>query len=186
MITPHLGSAKSWKLSAIASIVLSIIWLYSVASTGVSAANSPLQQQSQTTATLTAGEVVERELAGNAVHHYKFSLPAGQYLRLSIEQKGVAIISTLLGSGGEKLIEADYAGKESLSVIAPLGDGKPSNYRVEVRSRLRGNQFGQTGQTNPASQPGRYVIKIEEQRPATPRDEDRVKAERMVADATQL
>ncbi|MEK7829815.1 MAG: tetratricopeptide repeat protein, partial [Acidobacteriota bacterium] len=150
---------------------------------GVSAAGYPNQIQSQNLVTLSPGEIVERELSGDAVHLYQFSLPAGHYLRLSVEQKGVAIVSTIFGSGGEKLIEADYIGKESLSVIAPMNEGKPSTYRVEIRLRQRGFQTSQIGQQGQA---GSYLIKIEEQRPATPRDEDRVKAGRIVAEATQL
>ena len=82
---PHLNFAKGRKLPAInthnncsltigLTLVLttfSIIWLYPNIVSGVSAAH---QSQSQNTTTLTTGEFVERELVGDAVHRYQFSL----------------------------------------------------------------------------------------------------------------
>lgn len=189
---PYLNSAKCQKriavktrnnrslaicLTIISTIILITCKLHTISLIGVSAASYSNQFQSQNTNTLTPGEVIECELVGEVVHRYQFSLPSRNYLRLSVEQKGVAIVSSLFGSDGEKLIEADYLGKKSLSVIAPLAEGKPSTYRVEIRARARGNHQGQSG---------RYIIRIEEQRLAMPRDTDRVKAERMVAEATQL
>lgn len=133
--------------------------------------------QSQITKPILLGEVIEGELARDATHRYHFTLPSGQYLRLSVVQKDVAIVTALLTSEGVKLAEADYVGKENVSVIAPLADGKPTTYQVEIRARLRGGK---------AAQVGHYVLRIEEQRPATSRDNDRVKAERMVDNATRL
>ncbi len=164
------------KSLSLTSIILLASWVYSANGIGASAASYSNQSLPQNAAILTIGDVVERELVGTATHRYQFSLQAGHYLRLSVEQKELAIVTTLFDSNGARLIEADYVGKENVSVIAPLAEGKPSDYHVEVRARLKGNQSGPMG---------RYVIKIEEQRPATVRDEDRVKAERMVADATQ-
>jgi hypothetical protein len=147
---PYLNSAKGQKRIAvktrnnrslaicltITSTIILITWLHTISLIGVSAASYSIQFQSQNTNTLTPGEVIERELVGEVVHHYQFSLPSGNYLRLSVEQKGVAIVSSLFGPGGEKLIEADYLGKKSLSIIAPFAEGKPSTYRVEIRARV--------------------------------------------------
>lgn len=164
------------KSLSLASIILLASWLYSANRIGASAASYSNQSLPQNAAVLTVGAVIERELVGTATHRYQFSLHAGHYLRLSVEQKELAVVASLFDSNGVKLMEADYVGKENVSVIAPLSDGKPSDYHVEVRARLRAKQ----------SRPvGRYVIKIEEQRPAAARDEDRVNAERMVADAMQ-
>ena len=164
------------KSLSLASIILLASWLYSANRIGASAASYSNQSLPQNAAVLTVGAVIERELVGTATHRYQFSLQAGHYLRLSVEQKELAVVASLFDSNGAKLMEADYVGKENVSVIAPLSDGKPSDYHVEVRARLRAKQ----------SRPvGRYVIKIEEQRPAAARDEDRVNAERMVADAMQ-
>ncbi|HQR33628.1 MAG TPA: CHAT domain-containing tetratricopeptide repeat protein [Blastocatellia bacterium] len=160
---------------ALTSLSLFAFWLHWAMVAGASAASN--LSQSQGTKLVIPGEVIDSQLTSDAVHRYHFTLPSGQYLRLSVAQKDVAIVTTLLTSEGVKLVEADYIGKENVSVIAPLADGKPTTYQVEIRARSRNVKIAQVGH---------YVLRIEEQRPATARDEDRVKAERMVAQATQL
>ena len=155
-------------------IFLSIFWLHLVFSATTSAASFPSTTEtlSQSATLLAPGEAVERDLSGDAVHQYRFSLPAGHYLRLTIEQKGVDVVAVLFQANGEKMLVADYAGKQSLSIIAAASSEKPATYQVEIRARLSG-------------QSGRYLVRIEEQRPATPRDADRVNAERLIAEATE-
>lgn len=144
---------------------------------GVSAADLRNDPIAENLTTLAPGDVIERDISSTTLHRYQISLPAGQYLRLSVDQKEETVISSLMDSAGATLIEANYAGKENLSVIAPRAAGDVSTYQVEIRTRLSGKKIGQLA---------RYIIKIEEQRPATSRDEDRIKAERMVAEATRL
>ncbi|MFN0109508.1 MAG: CHAT domain-containing protein [Blastocatellia bacterium] len=178
---PHLDSAKGRKPSVanaafnrvvaigltIVSIICCGIWLSSVK---VSASQSSFQHL----ATLVPGETLRREFDAEAVHRFQVSLPANHYLRLSVEQRDVALISSLFDTRGQKLIEANYGGKERLSVIAPSNQGDPSIYQLEIRARFHSTQSGY------------YLLKIEERRPAISRDEDRVKAERLVAEASQL
>lgn len=193
---PHLNSAKSLRLFALnvqiqhslrkrrvefgrltiglsLLIFLSILGLHVMFDTAASASNLQLTTASfsQSATLLAPGEAVERELSGDAVHQYRFSLPAGHFLRLTIEQKGVDVIAVLFLANGEKVMVADYAGKQSLPVIAANSEAQ-AIYRVEIRSRLSG-------------QSGRYLVRIEDQRPATPRDADRVNAERLVAEAME-
>lgn len=138
------------------------------------AANLPSTTEDpfQTATLLVPGEAIEQELPVAAVHKYRFGLQAGHYLRLTIEQKTVDVVSTLFDAGGKKLIHADYAGKQSLSVIAAADSKQSGAYQVEIRARLR-------------SLSGRYLIKIEEQRPAIERDADRLEAEKLVAEANE-
>ncbi len=195
---PHLNSAKGLKLFSLnvqmrhplqkrrvefgrltiglgLSIFISIFWLHSVFGAKTSAANLPVTTDNftQNATPLVPGEAVERELSGGTVHQYRFLLPAGHYLRLTVEQRAMDVVTTLLGANGEKLLVADYAGKQSLSVIAATGSEKPVTYQIELRARLRG-------------QTGRYLVRIEEQRPAIPRDANRVKAERLIAEANEV
>lgn len=196
---PHLGSAKGWKLysfnvkkqhspvkrcvkfdSLTASLSLlifsSIFLLHAVFGTATAAANpfsfSTTQNLSKNSTLIAPGANIERELPAGAVHYFHFSLPAGHYLRLTVEHKAVDIVATLFGPNGEKASMADYAGKQSLSVIAPVNDDKSETYHVEIRAALQ-------------SQFGHYLVRIEEQRPATPRDTDRIKAEKLVAEANE-
>lgn len=129
-----------------------------------------IQSGAQPVQKLLFGEAIERNITGGEVHHYKFSLENGQYLRLAVEQHGVDVVTSLLGADGEPLIVADSAGKETLSVIA----SETTVYRVVVRPRQRN------------ASAGRYVIRIEEQHPATPLDEFRINAEKLMAEGLQL
>ncbi|MBL8186825.1 MAG: CHAT domain-containing protein [Acidobacteria bacterium] len=143
-------------------------------SANTAAANLPsiTEDPSQTAVLLIPGEAREEEFSPGAVHKYRFELTAGHYLRLTIEQTTVSVVSTLFDTNGQKIAAVDYAGKQSLSVIASADPAKSESYQVEIRSRLR-------------NQSGRYLIKIEEQRPATARDAERVDAEKLVAQANQ-
>lgn len=194
---PHLKSAKGQKLFVLnvqiqhplrkrrvefvrPTIGLSLcmfmflLGLHFVFSANTAAANlaSTAEDPSQIAVLLIPGETSEQELSPGKVHKYRFGLSAGHYLRLTVEQKTVSVVSTLFDTNGKKMAAVDYAGKQSLSVIAGANSTKSETYQVEICSRL-------------LNQSGRYLIKIEEQRPATPRDADRIEAEKLVAQANQ-
>jgi len=155
-------------------IFISTLYLPPVFISNTSAANLPSTPQDhfQTITLLVPGEAIEQELSVAAVHKYRFGLPAGHYLRLTVEQKTFDVVSTLFDADGQKVTFADYAGKQSLSVIAAADSKQSGEYHVEIRARLQ-------------SQSGRYLIKIEEQRPAIPRDADRLEAEKLVVEANE-
>src|SRR5688572_25319799 len=46
---------------------------------------------------LVAGAPVERELAGGQVHAYRMMLATGQYLQVTIEQRGIDVVGALRG-----------------------------------------------------------------------------------------
>lgn len=128
------------------------------------------QSPSQSVRHLSLGDIVEQEIGGGETHYYQFTLEAGQYLQLVLEQRGVDVVTSLLTSAGERIIEADNPGRESLSVIAE----QMTSYRLEVRPRHQ------------KAAAGRYLIWIAQQRVATQADRDRVTAEKLVYDATRL
>lgn len=123
---------------------------------------------------LVLGDPVERSIAGGDVHRYRIALSAGEFARIIVEQRGVAVVSAILTSNGEKLIEADNAGRESLSLFANAEPGQLLEYTVEVRARQ---------QSAPA---GKYTIRIEQQRAVRPQDQDRIAAEKLVWEGAQL
>jgi CHAT domain-containing protein len=129
-----------------------------------------IQSEDKSEKNLLFGEVVEQSISGGETHYYRVSLEAGQYLRLGLEQRGVEVVTTLIGRDDVPVIEVDSAGKETLSLIAP----EASVYRVTVRARQR------SGVT------GRYLIRIEEQRTAAPQDQTRIEAERLTAEGARL
>src|SRR6185312_11262160 len=50
---------------------------------------------------------IEREIVGGDAHSYHVMLTMGQYLRVVVEQKGMDVVVTLFGPGGQKITEVD-------------------------------------------------------------------------------
>jgi CHAT domain-containing protein/tetratricopeptide (TPR) repeat protein len=125
-------------------------------------------------ATLEPGQPIERELGGGEYHTYRIALVAGQYARIMVEQRGIEVALTLFGPDDKALSEVDnqdgMQGPEVISLVAATS----GRHRLEVRSPEK---------QAPA---GRYEVKIEELRAATPQDESRVAAQRALTEARRL
>jgi CHAT domain-containing protein/Tfp pilus assembly protein PilF len=123
---------------------------------------------------LVVGTPQERELKGGERHVYRLVLAADQYLRLVVEQHGIDVVVRLFGPDGRQLVEMDSPtgtqGAETVSFIADVG----GTYRVEIAPLER------------EAAPGRYIVRIEELRPATETDRTRLAAERAFAEAELL
>jgi CHAT domain-containing protein/Tfp pilus assembly protein PilF len=123
---------------------------------------------------LVVGTPQERELKGGERHVYRLVLAADQYLRLVVEQHGIDVVVRLFGPDGRQLVEMDSPtgtqGAETVSFIADVG----GTYRVEIAPLER------------EAAPGRYIVRMEELRPAAERDRTRLAAERAFAEAELL
>lgn len=120
----------------------------------------------QTQEVLEQGRVIERELAGGQVHTYQIPVTFGQYLRVTVEAPRLSVVVSMFTPAKEKIVE-NSAGKYipwGVSTIARLS----GSYRIEVTSPDASNARGS------------YSINVEELRPATSDDENRVAAERAV------
>jgi CHAT domain-containing protein/Tfp pilus assembly protein PilF len=139
-----------------------------------SASERGAAQSAQESISLEPGKPVERELSGGQSHFYKIAMTSGQYLRITVSQRGVDALLALFTPDGKKIGEADgeraTVGSETVSTIAEATGA----YRIEVRSAEK------TAQT------GRYEIKIEELRGATAEDNHRVAAESLSREARPL
>lgn len=131
-------------------------------------------QSSQDARPLAPDQPVERSLAGGEEHAYLIDLPAGQFLRVGVAQRGVNVSLKLYGPEQQQLAsvnnENDLKGVESITLVAELR----GRYRLVV---LPVKQVAIRGQ---------YLIKIEELRASSPEDNDRVKAERVSAEGALL
>ncbi len=133
-----------------------------------------VQQPDAEIRTLEAGAPIKREADGSAVHLYRVSVVAGQYLRVVVDQQGVDVKVTLFGPNGQQIMQADGPsganGPEPLSAIAESA----GEYRIEVRL--------------PDKKPpaGAYVINLEALRSPTQTDKDRVAAEKLFWEGYQL
>jgi CHAT domain-containing protein/Tfp pilus assembly protein PilF len=123
---------------------------------------------------LVVGTPQERELKGGERHVYRLVLAADQYLRLVVEQHGIDVVVRLFGPDGRQLVEMDSPtgtqGAETVSFIADVG----GTYRVEIAPLER------------EAAPGRYIVRMEELRPAAETDRTRLAAERAFAEANLL
>jgi CHAT domain-containing protein/Tfp pilus assembly protein PilF len=118
---------------------------------------------------LTIGNLIEHELGTGQTHRYQITLTAGQYLKISVEQRGADVAVALRSADGVAMAEADsdrgLSGQEILTLVTSVA----CNCRLEVRS---------TGKTA-----GHYVMKLEELRPATTLDTERLKAYSLYTEA---
>jgi CHAT domain-containing protein/Tfp pilus assembly protein PilF len=122
---------------------------------------------------LKQGQPIERDLVGGEAHPYRVALTSGQYVRVTIEQKGIDIAVKLFGIDGQKIIEVDYepiVGIEWVFVIAEA----TGDYRLEV------------GSPNKDVAAGSYTIKLEELRDATSRDRHHVAAQKAFLEGAQF
>ena len=123
---------------------------------------------------LRLGAPVEQELKGGDEHSYRVRVETGQFLKVIVEQKGIDVAVQLFGSDGKPILQVDTSngtqGPELVSLIAPVA----GVYRLDVKS------------LDIKATPGRYEVRFEELREATPKDKDRIAAERALAEAAQF
>jgi CHAT domain-containing protein/Tfp pilus assembly protein PilF len=133
-----------------------------------------ISQEGDDARALEPGKAIERELAGGGSHSYYLRLAAGQFCHVVVDQRGIDVVVAFYGSDGAKIVEVDSPndlnGPEPVSLLAEAS-GK---YRLEVRSPAK---------DAPA---GRYEIKVEELRAATPKDNARIAAQKASVDAKSL
>ena len=130
--------------------------------------------QNSDVTSLEPGATIKRSIEADAVHRYRISLSAGQYLRVIVEQQGADVVASLFGPNGQLIIQADgltgSSGPEPLTLVAE----EAGEYRIEIRL---------SDKTAPA---GLYEIRIEALRTPTQTDKDQAAAEKLYSDANQL
>src|SRR6266542_534591 len=128
----------------------------------------------QDSISLEPGMPVQRELSDGKSHFYKIAMTSGQYLRITVSQRGIDALVALFTPDGKKIGEVDgermTVGLETISAIAEAAGA----YRIEVRSVKK------------MAKTGHYEIKIEELRDATTEDKYRVAAESLYREAELL
>jgi CHAT domain-containing protein len=115
---------------------------------------------------LVPGIALERTISAGQAHRYSLSLAAGDFLQITIAQQGIDLVAVLTGPDGRERLSVDTCDddfrRERVVVIADTS----GRHQLVVRP-------------GPATAPsGRYTIQVEQLRPATPIDLERVEAER--------
>src|SRR5262245_35157516 len=131
--------------------------------TPVGAAAFFLPQQSEDIRMLTAEAPVERELSAGQTHSYRIALSAGDYLRIVIASRGIALKPELFNPDSPKVV-GTYQATSGSRTVSLIADGA-GNYRLNIRP------------DKDDAKVGRYVVKIESLRPATEQDKIRIAAE---------
>jgi CHAT domain-containing protein len=123
--------------------------------------------------TLPFGKTIDREPSVGEKHCYSFTLGAGQFVQALVEQRGIDVFVRIFGQDGQLLTGIDRInsihGPENASLIAPSS----GVYRLQIQSLS-------------ASVRGLYRITLTEPRAATPSDEKRVDAEKLISEAEDL
>ena len=121
---------------------------------------------------LEVGATIERQLAGGQSDEYRFTLEAGQYARVVVEQRSIDVAVLVLGTADAELFATDTGGiweAEDAEMIAPTS----GSYRVRLTA------------SDPHAPNGRYAITLNVER-ATERHRMRIAAAREFADAARL
>jgi CHAT domain-containing protein/tetratricopeptide (TPR) repeat protein len=138
---------------------------------GQAAQSSPAQPPG--CETLPYGKAIEREPSVGEKHCYSFILGAGQFVRALVEQRGIDVSVKIFGQDDKPLTSIDRLnnihGPENASLIAPSS----GVYRLQIQSLS-------------ASVRGLYRVTLTEPRAATPSDEKRVAAEKLISEAEAL
>ncbi len=120
------------------------------------------------------GEVVEKELRPTEKHRYRYEASTNQYVHLVVMQKGIDLAVRLLTADNSKIAEFDSPnganGPEPVWFLFEKG----RTYIVEVTS------------LEPDSVTGKYELKVENLREATPDDRHFVSATTIIRDTSQL
>lgn len=131
------------------------------------------QQTGRDVRALDPGKPVEREIAGGQAHYYEVALTRGQYIRVVADQRGIDLTVAFVEPGGRKIAEIDRPGAWGVEALSAIAETSGVH-----------QFFVQPAEENALA--ARYEVKIEEIRAATPRDEDRVAAERAFAEGVRL
>lgn len=111
---------------------------------------------------------VTRQIAPGESFHYDLDLPAGHYLRLTLQEKGLELKASLADPGGKPLAEAGLSSRRTVKVLS-LVTPATGRYRLTVAAAAG------------AAPPGVCVLTIWEERQATRTDGLRVAGQRAFA-----
>jgi CHAT domain-containing protein len=121
---------------------------------------------------LEVGHIKTYPLSAGEAHSYRLDLKEGQYVHLTVESRGVVAVLAVTGPQGQPLLTVDCRddGPTPMSVIAEVG----GSYRFEA-----------SGAAGPQAS-GFYILRVKEIRAASTGDQQRVEAEKLVANAERL
>lgn len=131
-------------------------------------------QQAGVAQTLTPQQAFERELLGGQTHTYQFQLLAGEYVKLTVSQRGIDVVLRVFGPNGEQLLESDGPGAAQSLETAALVAEVAGRYQLAIAAADKDAPLG------------RYEVQMSAPHPATPGERDEAAAERELEKGTRL
>src|SRR5262245_17400719 len=122
---------------------------------------------------LELGNTIEGQLAGGQSHEYHFTVQAGQYVRVLVEQHSINVTIACFGPNGRELVVADsfeIGDAESAELISEDG----GSYRLRVTA------------SEMHAPSGRYAITLRDIEPAKEQHKMRIAAARSLGQAMAL
>jgi CHAT domain-containing protein/tetratricopeptide (TPR) repeat protein len=129
------------------------------------------QSVSQEVTLLDSTKPVEREMKGGETHVYQVRLTSGQFVNISVEQRGIDVAVDLLDPKEKQIYTFDGPnGRYGPEPVVAIAESE-GNYRLFVRA------------PNKSAPAGRYRISVVALRAATDNDKEHVAAENAFAEA---
>ncbi len=119
------------------------------------------------------GKSIQRDLTRGERHSYQISLRANEFVHIFVEQRGIDVVVALSGPDGKQIIEIDSVKRDWGTERVVLVTVPAGNYLLDVYSL----------DSIPS---GRYEVRVEEQRAATPQDQNRWVASQSFAKGQEL
>lgn len=127
----------------------------------------------QDAALLAPNQPVEKTLSGGETHSYRVAASAGQYFRITVEQRNLDVTIKITSPGAKSPVEIDLTRKGAVAETAAQIAEIAGDYRIEVS----------TAKTTPR---GNYQILLADLRSPTEQDRQRSAAQKNFLDADTL
>jgi len=118
----------------------------------------PTKAFSQESTSLVIGKPVERSITGGKIHKYTVDLEPNQFVRVTVEQRGVDVVAHLLDAQGNIVADFDVEPRASGREVVEFATSTKCSCGFSVEPRQK---------SAPA---GKYDISVVEIRTATPND----------------
>src|SRR5262249_8891659 len=130
----------------------------------------------------------ERETATGQTHEYRIKMRAGEFARVTVEQRGVDVSLKLTGPDAKQIAEVnDKKGRDESETLLLVAEAK-GYYLLAVSAATEDEEAAEEKEAKEAAAAGakRYRAEIAELRAATEKDRSRISAEREMAEADLL
>lgn len=133
-----------------------------------------IAQSTQGATGLEPEKPVERELSGGQTQAYQVTLNAGQYLEVTVAQRGIDVAVTLAGPDGKRIAQFDNDSRAQGQEVVTRVIEAAGNHQLTVTSSLKD------------AAAGRYIIRLATLREATAQERTLQETRKLSDEATAL